>query len=198
MRELITNVRALISIAPKGSQIVPLSLVLVLLFCLGCSFFFAWKGVNYWLPLVVAALLLIVVVLLWLLSAQRVDDASLPPVNISSSDGTHSTAISLHHGSLPALQDAETLERLLSILRHRKPLPEPDGLIDEDGQPIPRSQGEAQAKVEAANRQAQECLDDIRSLSEIPGDWNKLTQPGIDSEMATIEVGKFNETTEET
>ena len=197
MQKLRMNVKALVNIVPKGSQVVPLSFVMVGALCLACTCFFVWKGVDYVIPLVAAVVLLVVAALMWIMSAQRVDDASIPPVNITSTDGVNSTAISLHHRALPALQNAHLLERLLLTVQHRKPLPEPDGLVDKDGIPVPHSQNAAQKKVEAANQQAQRGIDEILSLYQMPQNQQVPTQSSTDCGPEITEVGKFNASSDE-
>ena len=55
----------------------------------------------------------------------------------------------------------QSLSTILSIILHRSPLPEPDGLIDEKGVPVPQSQKEASDRVAAANRSANEIVEKL-------------------------------------
>ena len=47
------------------------------------------------------------------------------------------------------------ISELVSVFAHRKPLPEPDGLIGTSGNPIPGSADEARARVSAINATVQ-------------------------------------------
>lgn len=192
MQKLQTKVEASVNIVPKGSQVVILSLIAILAFCLACTFFFVWKGVDYLVPAIASVIVLTVIVLLWKLSARHVDDASIPPVNIASTDGDTSTAISLHHRSLPAVQDQQLLANLLSIVQHRKPLPEPDGLVDSKGNPVPQSQGIARNRIQAANEQAQQMIDQVRSMYSPDQEERKLTQSSNEFEPEIGEGTQFN------
>ncbi|MCY4003048.1 MAG: hypothetical protein OXF33_05010 [Rhodospirillales bacterium] len=197
MQKIKANVRASINVAPKGSQVVLISLVLVLFFCLACTIFSAPLGIERWVPSVAAAILLIVIVGMWFSSAQHIDDASIPPFNVVSSDGDTSTSISLNHKSLLALQDAQALEQLLSIVQHRKPLPEPDGLIDENGTLVPQSQSAAQERVEAINEQARQAKEELQSVYQTPRGNSEVTQSSIDCEPEIAEPGTCNRTVDE-
>ena len=182
MQKISAKATAWIGIVPKGSQVVLTALVVVLLFCFACTFFSTPLGINPWFPFVAALILLVVIVVMWHRSAQAVDDAAIPAVNIVSTDGINSTSVSVHHRSLSALQKAQLFETFLSIFQYRKPLPEPDGLIDENGEPVPQSLSAAQARVDAANRQAQQDIEGALSKYQGPVDLLDRTSSGKDVE----------------
>ena len=154
MFKLLSRMKALIRIAPTGSHVVLLSLVGVLALCLFSTFSFIRDGIDYCVPLAFAAVLFCAVVWLWLRSQRHLDDAPKPPITMSYRDGNTSTKVSIHLGGLRPNEQLAVLERGLSALQHRKPLPEPDGLVDEHGRPVPQSEEEARHRVEVANRVA--------------------------------------------
>lgn len=156
MLKFLSKINTKISLIPKGSHVVILCLVGVLLFCLASTFFFVYHEKNYWPSLIVSILLLIVIILLWFLSRHDIDGSSIPSVNIFTTDGTKSTTVSMHHRSIPEGDRLSAFLQVLSQVLNRSPLPEPDGLVDSDGEPVPESIDEAQQRVEAANNQSEQ------------------------------------------
>ena len=195
MFRLISKIGAKISVNPKGSHAVILCLVGVLLFCLSATFFFIYDEKNYWPPLIFSLVLLAIIVLLWFLSHRDIDGGSIPPVNISTTDGTKSTTLSLHHRSIPEGGALAAFLQALSQVINRSPLPEPDGLVDHDGKPIPESVDEAKQRVDAANSQSEQILNTIfpdstssRNQEAIQQDsLLQASKPGGDDESALPE-----------
>ena len=161
MLKFISKIGAKVDINPKGSHVVILCLVGALLFCLTATFFFIYHEMNYWPSLIFSLVLLAIIVLLWFLSYQDIDGRSIPPVNISMTDGAKSTTLSLHHRSITEGDSRAALLQVLSQALNRSSLPEPDGLVDHEGQPIPESVDEAKRRVDAANSQSDQILNTI-------------------------------------
>ena len=163
MLRFISRIRAKVDTNPRGSHVVILCLVGVLLFCLAATFFFIYDEKNYWPPLVLSLVILVVIVLFWFFSRRDIDGGSIPPVNISMTDGTRSTTLSLHHRSITEGHSRAALLQILSHVLNRSPLPEPDGLVDHDGKPVPESIDEAKQRVDAANNQSEQILNSVFS-----------------------------------
>lgn len=161
MLRLFSKFNTRIRVSPKGSHAIILSLVGVLLFCLATTFFFIYHEKNYWPSLILSVAILIVIVLLWLSSRQDVDGSSIPSVNISTTDGTNSTTVSMHHRSIAEGDRLTAFLQVLSQVLNRSPLPEPDGLVDSDGKPVPQSIDEARQRIESANNQSEQILNTV-------------------------------------
>ncbi len=200
--KLIARVRASVDIVPKGSQVVVLSLVVVFALCLGCAFYFIWLGINYWPPLISAGIVFFVVVPFWLLSHRRVDDRGAPPVELSMVDGSYSAMLKLPARGSSLNDQLEVIERSVSAMRSRQPLPQPNGIVDKSGNPVPKSQGEATRRVNAANDEARKAADELQSYVNkldrhteteqskraiIPNvqELEELNKPGTDGKTAT-------------
>ena len=181
------RLRATVRLDPKGSQVVLLSLIVVMAVCFVSAFVFAWHEVNFWLPATIGLLLLVVVVWFWLRSQGDVDYATLPPVELLSRDGERSTLISFHPNSPPTGQMLEVLERVAS-LRHSKPLPKPDGLLDEAGHPVAGSQEEASRRVGVANEEVRRAVATLEMWLGRQGDMPAVEQPQLDVEPAREEL----------
>ena len=192
MSKLMAKVKASISLVPTGSHVVILSLIGILALCLGCAFIFIWYSVDYWPPLISAGILFAAVVLFWLRSHRHVDDRFVPPVEMSMTDGTNSTTLSMHPRGLPAGQQLKLIERAMSAMQHRKPLPEPDGLVDEKGIPIPLSQEEARQRVEAANNEVRDATGAMESHLNASEQQNEIAQHRLTVEPDLEEIKEIN------
>ncbi len=183
-------------LVPTGSHVAILSLIATMAVCLICTFLFIWKGINYWPPLIFSFLLLAVIVVFWLLSHRHVDDKSMPPTTLSVKDGDSSTTLSIPSRGLSPIQYMELLSNAISAVLHREPLPEPDGLVDKEGNPILKSKREALARVKALNSQVREATDALRarkSDSEVQG---KVAQSKLTVEPRLEEIGEINKPSE--
>ncbi len=195
MLRLFSKFNTRISVSPKGSHAIILSLVGVLLFCLATTFFFIYHEKNYWPSLILSVAILIVIVLLWLSSRQDVDGSSIPSVNISTTDGTNSTTVSMHHRSIAEGDRLTAFLQVLSQVLNRSPLPEPDGLVDSDGKPVPQSIDEARQRIESANNQSEQILNTVfaeptslRNQEAIQQDSSlQAPKPSADNETASSE-----------
>lgn len=154
----ISKIEALIKIVPKGSQVVLLALVFVLALCVNGLISLMLENLNFWPLLGLVVMLLAAIVFLWLQSYRSVDDGTLPPVDISVSDGTKSAKLSIHPRASPFSDQLKLLERAFSAMHNRKPLPDPDGLVDENGVPVPSSEVDARQKVDLVNEELIQML----------------------------------------
>ena len=197
MLKLLSSFNATIKIVPKGSNLLILCFTGILLFCLGSGFFFILKRVDYWPPLIAAGVILIVIIFVWCLSRREIDENLIPPINISRSSGTDSTAISMPHRVITDLENVAILERICSAILHRSPLPEPDGLVDEGGNPIPESKDRATEIIQAVNNQVNETIDAIQSYANISRDQGENAQEKIDYEPNIEDVKHVNRTVDQ-
>ena len=189
--------RATMDLAPMGSHVVLLSLTVVMTLCLAVSFLFEWLGLNYWLPLAPAGVLFITVTIFWFVSRRDIDAHSTSPTNIVDVNGSRFTSLTTDASSLESTHGRETLERILSVMQHRSPLPAPDGLIDEQGAPIPSSESEARTRIESINLRVKEEMESIVFGLRVADDGEDATQHAIDHEPDVTEINEVNKRNEE-
>ena len=146
-----TKLKASVNLTPPGSHVVILSLISILGISLLAVFVFVLYDENYWIPLTVSAVLLIVVVVFWFRSHRDIDHVSISPTTLSTTDGNNSTTLSMHPRAKHSAEELAAMERIFSMMRNRSPLPDPDGLVDNKGEPIPNSQHDAQERIALTN-----------------------------------------------
>ena len=196
MSKWIPKVKAAVSITPTGSHVVILSLVWLLALCLICTFLFIALSLNYWPPLVFAILLIVVIVLFWLLSHRHVDDKSLPPTQLMMKDGKREMTISSPPGGLPDRERMNHYERMITAFQHQRLLPKPDGLIDENGNPIPMSEEVAHRIVDEVNNQVSMKFEAMNLQPNHFDQPNKTVQSGPTIEPNLEEIKGKNKPSE--
>lgn len=160
MTNMGANLKANFSIFAKGSQAVILGLVCGLILSLGASFWFLWfKPERCAPPFLCSAVLFVAIVVLWVLS-HRDADGRLVTTSLVRREGHNVTKITT--GVHPS-DGMKLIERIFSVARLRRPLPEADGLIDEKGDPIPLSKTEANSRIASINIQVTEVADYVKS-----------------------------------
>lgn len=148
------NLSADLSLKPKGSQTLLVVAAAVSALCLFTSFYFAWeRHPATWLPLVVGALLGIVTGIGWNKSRVQVDYQN--PLATSIIDKNSGIELRTDSRALAHVDSLRELGDIITSLANRQPLPKPSGLVNSDGSPVPESQEEAQARVDAANEEAE-------------------------------------------
>ena len=174
---LSSKIRTSVNLSPAGSHVVIVSLVGVDALCFLSAFIFIWHNKNYWPPFGVACALLLIIAFLWLRSHRHIDDGSSSPLVLSKKEGDTSTKISIPLRGMHQRQLAALYERMLSTFQNRKPLPEPDGLIDDEGQPVPDSVGEARQQVEAVNHEWERVVDTLENRPSFSPQFEEGAQP---------------------
>lgn len=157
MPDLNPKLGASLNIHPKGSQVVIVSLVVLILCCLGGAFFFLHEDKHYYsIPgFVMSAAFFYFVREFWLASHERVDNSVPPQIAISHQDGGTQTNISADSQVVRSRENVANFIDLISAVMSRRPLPLPDGLIDETGSIIPESSSEAQKRVASINERVE-------------------------------------------
>lgn len=196
--EMLSKVKASVRIVPTGSHVVILSLVIVLGICLTFVYFLISDDQDYWPILVFSGLILVAIVIFWLRSHRDIDISPDSVIKISKKDGTGSKSISVPaKGALP-IEKLEDLERIISTMMYSSPLPEPDGLIDSEGNPIPDSSEEAKRRIIAANSQVREFVDQFFSDTYKFDDSNNVAQKKLAGNPDISEIKLVNRSNEET
>ena len=161
------SVKARIKVTPSGSQIGLVGGQLLCGICLIVGFTFLWyKHELAWFPFVCAAVLLFLVVKGWLMSYKDIDAAPQVPTDIVVKDGTTHLAVTTDSRFLGTQEGLAALESAFSMVRHRRLLPPPDGLVAPDGEPLPQLQAAASERVTAANDQTKDVSDFVLSRLE--------------------------------
>ncbi|MBV6409342.1 MAG: hypothetical protein GAKPKEKM_00082 [Rhodocyclaceae bacterium] len=94
----------------------------------------------------------------WRQSQPDVDLENAQPTSFTLPDGTSVVADAR---LLRSLEGTTALVRLIEGVLHRRPLPEPDGLVDSNGQPIPDSKAAAAALIHKVNSDTQLATNQI-------------------------------------
>ena len=157
----VPKIKAKVKLVPKGSQVVILALVVILGISLIFTFYFFSINVSIFLPLSVSIVLLITIIVLWLLSHRHVDNKHQQSTEISILEENSSTRITIPQGELSSNDYLKIFEQAISSTIYRKPLPVPDGLVDQSGNPVPQSQDNAQRKVEVINSELRSLQDKL-------------------------------------
>lgn len=146
-----------VQVRPSRSQVVLVLLILVSAGCFFTGFAFLWEGKDSsWVPLSIGVFLCAFVVFAWFRAQKDTDLENSSPTTFADGSGNQ---ITTDTRALMSPAGVQNMERLFSVLAHRSPLPEPDGLIDDKGNPIPNTEKEARARVRAANQEAQAVTD---------------------------------------
>lgn len=146
------------SFKPLRSQV-----FLTTLFIGGLAIVFAGLGFLWFekfaasvIPLVLGTGMIGTSIWCWVRSQPDVDMQGSPPVSVRVHPDA-STEIAFDPRMLTSGDGrARALMRIIGNALNRAPLPDPDGLVDQRGIPIPNSADEARARVRVVNERAQE------------------------------------------
>ena len=146
-----------VALKPQGSQIVLVSSTILAGICLVISFYFLWMDKDHaWIPLLVGASIFTSVVISWFKSQKDTDLNHANPTTLQNNDGS---LVQIDTRALMTPEGIQLLEKIMSIFANREPLPEPDGMIDDKGNPVPDSQSRAKDIVDRANEEAKNLTD---------------------------------------
>jgi len=174
---------ASVQILPRRSQIFValLALMSAAAFLIGCLFL--WHGKpDSWVPLSFSVVFLFSATAAWLTSHKNTDLHGAHPTRVQmTSNGLQVEADSR---VLASNQQFQQLEKIVSMVGHRAPLPEPDGLVSSSGQPLPVERANAMERVRQANDEAERAtiaaaqfLCGSRGTNEIEGAAQVPIQP---------------------
>jgi hypothetical protein len=154
-----TKVNAKVKIEPLKSQILLIILTIIAGLCLLIGFAFLWNDKpNSWIPLIIGVSLIGLIFYSWLKSQKDTDWENSVPTSFSDSSGN---SIVTDTRALMTPESIQALAKLFQILNFRRPLPEADGLIDDQGRLVPNSAKEALEKVTQTNKEAQFITDKV-------------------------------------
>ncbi len=146
--------KAFVDVAPKGSQVVLVVLAFLCLVCLLTAFTFLFYEIAHvWVPVSFAVLFTALIVWLWMRSQKEIDSPPFVPAHMVAKHGDTELGLTVDSRSIANRDLLADLEALLSMVRHRRPLPKPDGIVDATGAPIPKSQDTADERIKTVNEQ---------------------------------------------
>ncbi|MGE6559557.1 hypothetical protein ACQKEC_14355 [Serratia marcescens] len=180
------NANAAVNVDAKKSQslIVILGIISGLLCCIGSFLIYADKSL-FWFPFLAAAITLIAAIFLAVLTHRNTDLAGAHPTVIE-----FSAAGVVKFVADPRIDVASKgLVPLVTVLGNIHSLPQASGIVDKYLNPIPNTEQEAIAKVDAINVAAQQaCSDALNSLTPLPV-TDALSAPVV--EFLESEVSKL-------
>jgi hypothetical protein len=151
------SLKANISVTPKLSQSVIVTLILVSLVPLSVGFYFLWHEKSYvWVPFFIFLLLIGLAITCWWKSQKVIDMSNASPTTVLDKDGNQ---IITDSRMLESANAVEQMGILFQSIGARQPLPEPDGLVNETGEIIENSQSNALQRANEINQNIKEDTD---------------------------------------
>lgn len=184
----------LTKLIPRGSHVVLTAFVLVMLVALLFAFLSSSNLVVFFTFSGIFLIMLLATCTLWLRSHHDIDQ--LPPshFNVEYTDKDGSTSVSFPSASIKNAGRMADLERILSVLRHRAPLPEPDGLVGASGEPIPKAVDMARERVNFVNDQIKKADDALRTQESLTENSDKkILQQKIEGRPSFLGEYKVNQ-----
>lgn len=167
-----------LKVRPSRSQVVLALLTLVSAGCFFAGFAFLWEGKdNSWVPLSIGVCICVFVLFAWYRAQKDTDLENSSPTTFVDGSGNQ---ITTDTRALMSPDGVQNMERLFSVLAHRAPLPEPDGLIDSKGNPIPNTEEEARERVIKVNQEAQALTSEAVDILGMRSESEYGVQPLID------------------
>jgi len=188
MPNISSDINAVVRVHPSKSQVFLVSLLLLagVCFLTGFNLLVEHPGVS-WIPLVIGLLLTTVAIFCWKSSQKDMDMTDSNPTTIKASDGS---SISTDSRMISSPESINSLIKLYSSITSRKPLPAPNGLVNDVGDIIPDSEADAIKNVDDINALSQKIANDTIDLL---GIGEKIEQPIIDK-TTNIDVLISNDT----
>lgn len=171
------EVRASVDVRPARSQVFLVASAIVAGISVVCgASLFALGMATGWLFLIFAALVLGGGFSAWKKSQSDSDLEEAHPTNITLPDGMK---LSTDSRTLRSPEGIDGLAKLLHELLCRRPLPDPDGLVDSNAQIILDSKGEAQSLVNKINNDTQATTDSLIDMLGLSDKTSYVTQEPV-------------------
>ena len=130
------------NLSPKGSQITVVVILLMSVYCLRETFKNFRDGIDFWWwSLIPAGVTLVSAIILWFCSHKDLD--SDPPRPTSMLAVNENMLLELKSDAKNASQSLIHFQTYLSMMINRRPLPEAEGMVDKNGNPIKDSKAVA-------------------------------------------------------
>lgn len=177
------NVKAKFDMRPTHSQVFLVSAVIVVGIAVICSMilFMIGQPIGGSFFLLFAAVALGVGYWAWIKSQSDVDLEYAQPTQIALPDGTKITTDSRTLRSIDGLRG---LTQLCAEALNRKPLPDPDGLVDANAQVISNSKADALAATDAINKATQAATNALFDALGLAGTGNKAANLNLTQQIS--------------
>lgn len=175
-----TEIKAAVELTPGGSQVFLAIVAFIAAACLATGFFFLWhKPLLSVPPTVIGCAALYWACRGWLKAQHNADSAGAIPTTIV--DRSRGVELQTDSRALSSAEAMKGLGNLFQAIGFREPLPEPDGLVNANGTPIPNSKNEAAARVARANGEAEQIIREVASAfcSKSSGQAQSLTEQQV-------------------
>lgn len=157
------EIKAGLQVAPDRSNIYLVMLGSGALCSLGAVFVFLWhKPELCWVPFLLVLVFLISGWLVWSKSHKNIDMSGAEKTVISNAQS--GVILSTDTRALNSSDNVQALARLISLMGHREPLPEPSGMLDSNGHPLPNSKADASRYIDQVNAAVQKETADVAKI----------------------------------
>lgn len=150
-----------IDVSPSRSQVVLVLLVVGGIVFSFVGFYFLWNNKEYsWVPFLCSAIFVILAFVGWCLSRFSTDMDGGSPTQFFGPGGV---GFATDSRSLLSPASMQSIERVMSMMIHRQPLPEGDGLVGKDGEPVPGMKRKANSHIQDINSSVDEmhrCIEE--------------------------------------
>lgn len=168
------ELKASVNVHPMGSQVFLVGLIVAGCLSMFCgAFLFSLKVAVGWVFILLAVFLFAGAGLAWKKSQSDSDLKNAHPTHFEFPDGLKVTTDSR---TLRSREGVDGVIKVLQELISRKPLPDPDGLVDSKNQQIPDSQADAQILVNKINADTQAVTNSLIDAMGLSGDASKVIQ----------------------
>jgi hypothetical protein len=149
------------SLRPTRSHVVVLAISIIggISLFSGLAFLSAEKFLAAAVALLIGLGLVGAAISMWSASRRDVDMVDAPPTTISDELGR--VVFQTDSRSLDNADLLRAVTEMLANIAYRRPLPSPQGLVGDDGKPVPNSQAAAKEEVRKANEQAAHQYDGV-------------------------------------
>lgn len=179
------ELRTEIGLKPERSHVFVVTLAGIAAFCFAIGFLFLWFKPNHsWVPFFLGGVCLVLSCVAWNRSHKNVDLANAVPTRIV--DESTGIQVTTDTRALMSPEPIQHLERLFSLLSHREPLPEPDGLVGIDGSILPNSKDEAIRRIHEANKAAADTTKLAMTFLSGGKDIKRSEQPRLDEPLNDV------------
>lgn len=99
----------------------------------------------------------------WLLTYQRIDSQPPTITNFEAENKNLKISLKTETESIAQNDILEKIANFMSMVINRRPLPTPDGLVDDSANPITNSKSDAEELVDCVNRESENLARDFQS-----------------------------------
>lgn len=159
--EVSADISAKLSLNPKLSQISIIISLFISAISFLSGFVFIWNGKNWVVPCLVGTLFLAVSCVGWWRSQRAIDMSNSTPTELT---GINGVKILTDTRAIESNNAVNNLSKIMQIIAHRNPLPEANGLIDNNGNVIPNSVDASNQVINKINAENLSVSDAIEKL----------------------------------